>query len=365
MQQAQQGQGAAPAAVPGALQAAPPPRPSSASPGPASDDPGFDDLGGGGGGERGAAWQAAEEARLAAIRERMRLDPTYVPPAVAARRAKDLAEDEARRAADEAAAAAGEADPLDAFMADAVLPEVAQRQAEEDKRKAEERRKMAEAIKAGKALPSLKALVESDSEEEPDLEIKIPSNKVKLVIGAGGEKIKEIQKKSKARIQVKKDEKDLAKGFGAGHQAEMEEALKAAQAGAAGGERQVKLTTLMLFGDQKAIEMAERMIAEAVDNKEQKQKQRQKEYEKKREAKQRDRLLYHLRHAKDYEILEVAVGASKADVKKAYRKMAVAWHPDKHPEDPETAKARFQEIQAAYDRLMSSNEDETVHQLAH
>ena len=59
------------------------------------------------------------------------------------------------------------------------------------------------------------------------------------------------------------------------------------------------------------------------------------------------------------------MGASKADVKKAYRKMAVQWHPDKHPEDPETAKARFQEIQAAYDRLMSSSEDETVHQLAH
>jgi hypothetical protein len=43
---------------------------------------------------------------------------------------------------------------------------------------------------------------DSDSEEEPDLEISIPDHKVKLVIGAGGTKIQEIQKKSKCRIQV-------------------------------------------------------------------------------------------------------------------------------------------------------------------
>jgi hypothetical protein len=54
----------------------------------------------------------------------------------------------------------------------------------------------------------------------------------------------------------------------------------------------------MLFGDEKAVEMAERMIMEAIDNKEQKQKNRQKEYERKREAKRRERMMYHLRHAK-------------------------------------------------------------------
>lgn len=59
-----------------------------------------------------------------------------------------------------------------------------------------------------------------------------------------------------------------------------------------------KLTTVMLFGDQKAVETAERMIMEAIDNREQKAKNRQKEYEKKREAKRRERMLYHLRHAK-------------------------------------------------------------------
>jgi hypothetical protein len=34
------------------------------------------------------------------------------------------------------------------------------------------------------------------------MEIEVPANKVKLVIGAGGEKIKWIQRKSKCRVQV-------------------------------------------------------------------------------------------------------------------------------------------------------------------
>lgn len=55
----------------------------------------------------------------------------------------------------------------------------------------------------GKSLPKEKILVESDSEEEtPDEEFNIPAHKVKLMIGAGGEKIKFIQRKTKCRIQV-------------------------------------------------------------------------------------------------------------------------------------------------------------------
>ena len=36
------------------------------------------------------------------------------------------------------------------------------------------------------------------------------------------------------------------------------------------------------------------------------------------------------------------------------------WHPDKHPEDPEGAKAKFQEIQRAFTSLMTTDEDEEV-----
>ncbi len=43
---------------------------------------------------------------------------------------------------------------------------------------------------------------DEDPDANPDLEIQIPANKVKLMIGPGGEKIKEIQKKSKCRVQV-------------------------------------------------------------------------------------------------------------------------------------------------------------------
>lgn len=57
---------------------------------------------------------------------------------------------------------------------------------------------------------------------------------------------------------------------------------------------------------------------------EQKAKQRHKEYEKKREAKARDRQMYHLRHTRDYEALELPIGASRAEVKVAYRKLAKA-----------------------------------------
>jgi len=55
---------------------------------------------------------------------------------------------------------------------------------------------------------------------------------------------------------------------------------------------------------------------------EQKQKQREKEYERKRDQKARDRQMYYMRHTHDYETLELPVGASRADVKAAYRKLA-------------------------------------------
>ncbi len=125
-----------------------------------------------------------------------------------------------------------------------------------------------------------------------------------------------------------------------------------------------KMTTIGLFGNARECEVAKRMIDEAVDNKEQKQKQRQKEYDKKKEGKWRERQLYHLRHAHDYETLEVPLGTPKADCKVAYRRLAKKWHPDKHQgEDKEMASQKFQLIQKAYDSLMSTDEDATIHAL--
>ena len=53
-------------------------------------------------------------------------------------------------------------------------------------------------------MPKLDDILKDNEEEEevPDVEIKIPANKVKYMVGQGGEKIKWIQRKSKARVQV-------------------------------------------------------------------------------------------------------------------------------------------------------------------
>jgi len=54
--------------------------------------------------------------------------------------------------------------------------------------------------------------------------------------------------------------------------------------------------------------------------------------------------------ADPYTTLGVARGASEADIKKAYRKLAKELHPDKHPNDP-AASDRFSRVTAAYDLL--------------
>mgnify|MGYP001511554780 CR=1 FL=1 len=51
-----------------------------------------------------------------------------------------------------------------------------------------------------------------------------------------------------------------------------------------------------------------------------------------------------------YEVLGVSKNASDDEIKKAYKKMAIKYHPDRNPDDKE-AEAKFKEAAEAYDVL--------------
>ncbi|XP_060771608.1 dnaJ homolog subfamily B member 6b isoform X1 [Neoarius graeffei] len=56
-----------------------------------------------------------------------------------------------------------------------------------------------------------------------------------------------------------------------------------------------------------------------------------------------------------YQILGIRKDASPDDIKKAYRKLALKWHPDKNPDNKEEAERRFKEISEAYEVLSDEN----------
>lgn len=66
-----------------------------------------------------------------------------------------------------------------------------------------------------------------------------------------------------------------------------------------------------------------------------------------------------------YDILGVSKGASADEIKKAYRKQALEWHPDRHKDDKEAAEKRFKEINEAYQILSNPQKKTTYDNYGH
>jgi DnaJ-class molecular chaperone len=66
-----------------------------------------------------------------------------------------------------------------------------------------------------------------------------------------------------------------------------------------------------------------------------------------------------------YDMLGVAKGATDSEIKSAYRKQALQWHPDKHKDNKEAAEKRFKEINEAYQILSDSEKRRAYDQFGH
>lgn len=65
-----------------------------------------------------------------------------------------------------------------------------------------------------------------------------------------------------------------------------------------------------------------------------------------------------------YEVLGVARNADELEIKKAYRKLAMKYHPDRNPDNKE-AEEKFKEVQCAYDVLSDAQKRATYDQFGH
>ncbi len=65
-----------------------------------------------------------------------------------------------------------------------------------------------------------------------------------------------------------------------------------------------------------------------------------------------------------YEVLGIAKGASAEEIKKAYRKMAIQYHPDKNPGD-KASEEKFKEVSEAYEVLSDTTKRQQYDQFGH
>ncbi len=66
-----------------------------------------------------------------------------------------------------------------------------------------------------------------------------------------------------------------------------------------------------------------------------------------------------------YEVLGVSKSAAADEIKKAYRRLAMKFHPDRNKEDPEAAEKKFKEAKEAYEVLKDDDKRATYDRFGH
>merc|ERR1712096_180951 len=82
------------------------------------------------------------------------------------------------------------------------------------------------------------------------------------------------------------------------------------------------------------------------------------------ERPQKEALIHGTETQNCYEILAIKRTASDKEIKKAYRKLALIWHPDRNPNNKEEAENKFKDVLEAKTILLDSDQ-RRVHDRIH